>query len=347
MNRPNRMSRTGFTLVELLVVIAIIALLISLLLPALGRALRASRTLKDSTQQKQIHTAMISFASQSKGRFPTPGLINRLAATLGGGTGTGAAPTQEVPNLGPEDTRKNRTNFFYSCMIAQNLIPTALLIGPTELNPAFEEDRDYDFDAYNPGDDTYWCGDLPETSPSGGIPQDTGDPSDGTFVAKANANFDQGQRCNTSYAHMAITGLRQKEKWKDTGRASDPVLGTRGPGRNGASVTGCNPELFDPTTDFYKNSPTLRLHDPPRLWSGNVIFNDNHGEFLETFYPGQTNYEFGDQAIAKDNIFCAEFGDGSDGETHYNEGDACIGIFISKPVQDASPVNKVHDVLEQ
>jgi prepilin-type N-terminal cleavage/methylation domain-containing protein len=76
----NLPRRSGFTLVELLVVIGIIAVLISVLLPALGRARRQAVRTQCLANLKQIINATFNYAAENKGWFPArPGYPKGIA----------------------------------------------------------------------------------------------------------------------------------------------------------------------------------------------------------------------------------------------------------------------------
>ena len=140
-------NKSGFTLVELLVVVAIIALLIGLLLPALGRAQRAAKTLNDAANIGQIHKGFLTYSNADpKGYLPLPGLIRR-AAVPGVGPGGAAA---FVPGQGEEQQNQNNSANLYSAMIAKNFVTPDVLFSPVEENPVVRQMTNYNFQAYNP-----------------------------------------------------------------------------------------------------------------------------------------------------------------------------------------------------
>ncbi len=63
-------ARLGFTLVELLVVVAIIAALLALLQPAMRSAMTAARIAACAARVRQLTTASLSYASLNRGFLP-------------------------------------------------------------------------------------------------------------------------------------------------------------------------------------------------------------------------------------------------------------------------------------
>jgi|GEM_PF-1965022 len=66
-------NSTGFTLIEMLVVIAIIALLSSMIIPAINGAMSKAKKTAAMSNLRQLGVGIVTFAADNKGRFPNGG----------------------------------------------------------------------------------------------------------------------------------------------------------------------------------------------------------------------------------------------------------------------------------
>lgn len=63
-------TKQGFTLIEMLVVVAILALLISLIVPGVSRVMERSRTVHCASNMRQLGQVMMQYATDHGGRWP-------------------------------------------------------------------------------------------------------------------------------------------------------------------------------------------------------------------------------------------------------------------------------------
>lgn len=182
---------------------------------------------------------------------------------------TGRGNLGNRPGRGPEDATANTTCALFSVCIMQNYFAPQLAVTPTEPSAFVLVKDDFNYDLYDPVGDIYW---------------------DEDFFCKLRSIS------HVSYAHTPICGERKVREWRDSMNSRFAVLGNRG-------VVDGNDQ---PGSQDYQQSITLKLHGGREQWVGNVLYNDNHIEVENSFWPeGLTYFDPLNASVASlpDNIF--------------------------------------------
>lgn len=203
---------------------------------------------------------------------------------------------QPIPGRGEEDQAQNDTGNLYSVCVAQNYFTPEITVSTSEPNGNVLVKQDYNYSFVSPIDDEYW------------------DPS---FEADLN------QISHVSYSSTPMFDKRKQQQWINSLDSKFAIVGNRGV--EDGDVT--------PGSQVYKDSKTLEIHGSSKQWVGNICFNDNHIELLESFFPEGVNYqEIGSGNTLQDNIFLNETGDSPTDASGYD----CWNIIVSD-VQGSDP----------
>lgn len=250
--RPTPRPRTGFSLVELLVVVLIIALLIGILLPALGAVRERAQRAKDTTQLRNIVQGLEVWAGNHDGDYPLPSALDRDNTTV----------------ATSESYQKDNSGNIWSVMIWNGVVPTEALVNPAEVNANIGQDEGYQFEtpekAVDPSRAVFDPG-------FAGVPLESGTGT-GTGGRRLGAGGDVVG--GTSYASIIPFGPRQGQ-WRATSDKARPLVADRGPEYMG--VAG-NWSLRTGATGT--NSNTLRIFGLSNRWRGNVAWTDGRVDFF-------------------------------------------------------------------
>ena len=272
--------RRGFTIVELMVVVAIIALLISLLVPALASSFASARATQDQAQIRGVMAGTIMSSQDFNDKFISPDLIARKPYSQLG---------QYTWGKGERVLNWNSTESLVSAIVMREYLEPDAFVSPVDVNP--------------------YVGAKGQVEEMGGvaIPYnfDAWDPVNSQAASSPEGFWDLGIYCDledsggetadhNSYANSAIVGHRLK-KWSVNSGHDRITWSTRGT-RDGALVGAPD----------YDNCPTLRMMGEENHWEGHMTHADGSVTKETSFIPVM-HYSPYTRLQVVDNVFNAEF----------------------------------------
>ncbi|MDP7070646.1 MAG: prepilin-type N-terminal cleavage/methylation domain-containing protein [Phycisphaerales bacterium] len=296
-SRPH--TNRGFTIIELMIVVAIIGLLMALLLPALSSALRNARAAHDKSVLKGIGMATANSAEDFGDRYIRPSLVARChywrrSKNYG-----------YVPGKGLEGEPWDSTESLYSVLIMKDYLMPDTVVSPVDTNAYLlakggDGSTPYDYNAWFPGDPSLKVQDEPT----------------GYWDTTFSCQLDDEEYDNASYANQTLVGRRAAKKWRGGATTIIPMYSTRGTTGEADDSTfeshlagdGGVASHDDPG---YKYSPTLEHVGPTNSWNGHVYTSDGKVAVVDDYlhfkhYAGGES-SGGYLAPQPDNMFECEF----------------------------------------
>lgn len=282
-----RRAKGGFTIIELMVVVAIVALLMSLLIPALQSAMRNARANKDKAMIKALHQSTMSSAEDFDGRFISPQLVARLPFNKNG------IDYGYVRDRGVEGKAWNATENLYSVMIMNKYITPEAAISPIDNNPFAGVKGDatepqaggvavpYNFAAYDPATGTA------RTSP------------EHFWDTKFYTDLTDEEPDHGSWANNTLMGARTN-KWNANEGSDQGCWSTRG--------VKCG---YRDGTDEHDGSSVLEMLGPENMFQSHVAYADGTVRMIDNMLAFKHHFAqegYTSKAIT-DNQFNCEFRD--------------------------------------
>lgn len=186
------MDRRGLTMFETIAVIVAVVFILFiaanvLISSAISR--QSAAQLKDSTQVRELHRAMVMWAQHNADEYPLPSRVDHENATVA-----------------EEGRAKDTTANIMSVMVHNGLITPEVLVSPAEVNRSIRVYRDYEFHR----------------------PRRAVRPGYALWDPGLSADFTAQGGGHTSYAH-AIPDEARLGRWRNTFSPTEPVVGMRGP----------------------------------------------------------------------------------------------------------------------